>query len=270
MMKYIKLDNGVTTPIIGSGTNTYGKVNNDYRGEITNDTTELQTAISAGYRYFDTAVSYRNEGVVGKAWSESAIPREEFFLVSKIPNGPEYVQDEAAVDATVQASLEALRTDYIDLYLIHHPWDDHEGMLAVWKVLEKHVDQGNIRAIGVSNFSIEQLQLLLDHGKMKPVVNQVESHPGEWNHEVIEFGRQHGIYAQAWGPLTRVSPENRELIGRIGEKYGKSWAQVILNFQIDRDVIVIPKSHNPERQQENLDIFDFHLTDDEKEILYNT
>lgn len=269
-MKYIKFNNGMSSPIIGSGTNTYGKANNEYRGEITNDTTELKSAISAGYRYFDTAVSYRNEGVVGKAWSESGIAREEFFLVSKIPNDAQYIQDEAAVDATVQASLEALRTDYIDMYLIHHPWDNHDQMVATWKTLEKHVEQGRIRSIGVSNFSKEQLQLILDNGSIKPVVNQVQSHPGDWNHEIIEFGRQHDIYAQAWGPLSRVSDENREIIGRIGEKYGKSWAQVVLNFQIDRDVIVIPKSHNAERQKENLDIFDFQLTEEEKDILYRT
>ncbi|XJS10426.1 aldo/keto reductase family protein [Aerococcaceae bacterium WGS1372] len=269
-MKYIKLDNGVSIPIIGSGTNTYGKENNDYRGEINNDVTELKSAIRAGYRYFDTAVSYRNEGVVGKAWSESGIAREEFFLASKIPNGSEYVKDKATVDATVQASLEALRTDYIDLYLIHHPWDDYKQMVATWKALENHVENGNIRAIGVSNFSMEQLQLILEHGKMKPVVNQVQSHPGDWNHEIIEFGRKHSIYAQAWGPLSRVSEENRELLSRIGDKYGKTWAQVILNFQIDRDVIVIPKSHNADRQKENLDILDFQLTDDEKEILYRS
>lgn len=267
-MKNIKLNNGVEIPIVGSGTNTFGKVNRDYMGQINNDTTELKSAISAGYRHFDTAVSYRNEAVVGKAWSESGINREEFFLTSKIPGEADYIKNQAAVDETVKASLEALRTDYIDLYLVHHPWDDNEQMVAAWKALEKHVENGNIRALGVSNFSQEQLQLILDNATTKPTVNQVQSHPGNWNHEIIEFGREHGVYAEAWGPLSRVSEENREMIGKIGEKYGKSWAQVVLNFQIDRDVIVIPKSHNADRQKDNLDIFDFQLTDEEKEILY--
>lgn len=267
-MKNITLNNGLEIPIIGSGTNTYGKADNDYFGEYTGDTTEIASAIAAGYRHFDTAISYRNEGAIGKGWRESGLSREEFFLTSKIPGEPEYMKDEASIDAAVASSLKALDTDYIDLYLVHHPWDNDEEMVAAWKVLEKHVANGNIKSIGVSNFSKEQLQLLFDQGSIKPVVNQVKSHPGNWNHEIIEFGHANGVYAEAWGPLSRVEECVRLEIGQIGEKYGKTWAQVALNFQVDREVIVIPKSHNAVRQQENLNIFDFELTDEDKAKLY--
>lgn len=268
MVREITLNNNKQIPVLGSGTNTFGKENGDYMGAINNDTTELNDAIQAGYRYFDTAISYRNEAVVGKAVAESGIAREEFYLVSKLPGSPEYTKDEATIDAAVQSSLDALQTDYIDLYLIHHPWDNDEEMVATWKVLEKHVENGTLLSIGVSNFSKEQLRLIIDHAKIKPVVNQVESHPGNWNHEIIEFGREQGVYAQAWGPLSRIDDAARERLSAIGDKYGKTWAQVVLNFQVDRDVIVIPKSHNAERQQQNLDIFDFELTQAEKDEIY--
>ena len=267
-MKYITLNNGVEIPIIGSGTNTYGKANNDYYGDYTGDTTEIASAIAAGYRHFDTAISYRNEAAIGKGWRESGIVREEFFLTTKIPGEPDYMKDEAAINTAVASSLRALQTDYIDLYLIHHPWDNNDEMVAAWKVLEKHVAKGSIKSIGVSNFSKEQLQLLFDKCSITPVVNQVKSHPGNWNHEIIEFGHANGVYAQAWGPLSRVDEAMRQEIGKIGEKYGKTWAQVTLNFQVDREVIVIPKSHNAERQKDNLDIFDFELTAEEKALLY--
>lgn len=268
-MKMITLNNNKQIPIIGSGTNTYGKEGNDYSGEITNDTTELQSAIVGGYRHFDTAISYRNEAVIGKAVAESGLPREEFFLTSKLPGEPEYIKDEATIDAAVQNSLKALQTEYIDLYLIHHPWDKDEEMVATWKVLEKHVEEGTIKSIGVSNFSKEQLKLILDNGTIKPTVNQVQSHPGNWNHEIIEFGREHDVYAQAWGPLSRVNEVDRDRLKAIGQKYDKTWAQVVLNFQINRDVIVIPKSHNADRQKLNIDVFDFELTQEDKKEIYN-
>ena len=268
-MNWITLNNNKQIPIIGSGTNTFGKVNNDYSADINFDTTELQSAITNGYRHFDTAISYRNEAVIGKAITESDVPREEFFITSKLPGKPEYTKDEATIDEAVKNSLEAFQTDYIDLYLIHHPWDNDEEMVATWKVLEKHAKAGILKSIGVSNFSKDQLQLILDNATIKPTVNQIKSHPGEWNHDVIEFGREHEVFAEAWSPLSGVSDANRERLNAIGEKYGKSWAQVVLNFQIDREVIVIPKSHNFDRQKSNLEVFDFELTEEEKQEIYN-
>ncbi len=267
MMKYIELNTGISIPIVGSGTNTFGKAGGQYAGEINGDTTELMSAIGLGYRHFDTAVGYRNEAVVGRAVRDSGIGRGEFFITSKIPGSAEYHADDGAVRAGVEASLKALDMDYIDLYLIHHPWDDLPGMLRMWRVLEDYVDRGELKAIGVSNFGEEALRYFDRHARLKPAVNQVESHPGTWNDALIGLCRELKIVPQAWGPLTRVSEKAKEDLSKIGSRYGKTWAQVILRYQIERGVVVIPKSHSKERQAQNLDLFDFELKADERESI---
>lgn len=266
-MRKLKLSSGYEIDIVGSGTNTFGKEGGSYMGELTMDPKEILSAIDAGYRHFDTAVSYRNEAVVGLGVKKSGLPREAFFLTSKIPGKELYTKDETSIDRTVNESLDKLDTNYIDLYLIHHPWDDLEDMLRVWHVLEKHVDAGTIRSLGVSNFDEAQLTYILEHATHKPTVNQIESHPGKWNDALIEFCRSHNVFVEAWGPLSRVSEESKQVLSDIGARYGKSWAQVSLCYQIQRDVIVIPKSHNPLRQKANLDIFDFTLTEDEVNVI---
>lgn len=268
-MEYLTLNTGIQIPFIGSGTNTFGKVNQQYDGDINDDTTELMTAIGAGYRHFDTAISYRNERVVGLAIKQSQLPREDFFITSKIPGRPEYVSSEKAVLDSIASTLEALETTYIDLYLIHHPWGNLEEMLLVWKILERFVDEGMIKAIGVSNFDEKQLSYLIEHARIKPAVNQVESNPGNWNHPLIAYCLQNQVIPEAWGPLKKVDDDMREVLAQIGEKYHKSWAQVLLRFQIERNVVVIPKSHNPQRQKENLALFDFSLTNDERVTIEN-
>lgn len=266
-MRELTLNTGIYIPIIGSGTNTFGKVDHQYMGEINGDTTEILSAIEVGYRHFDTAIAYRNEAVVGKAIKESGLPREAFFITSKIPGKPEYTNSERSVMEAVEFSLANLGTEYLDLYLIHHPWENLEEMVIVWHVLERYVDQGKIKAIGVSNFDKKQLAYLLAGARIKPAVNQIESHPGKWNHEIIDFSLQNDVFPEAWGPLTRVSPEAKEQLSQIGQAYGKSWAQVILRYQIEKEVIVIPKSHHFTRQKENLAIFDFSLTDQERNMI---
>lgn len=268
-METIKLHAGSLIPIIGSGTNTFGKENRDYRGEINYDTTELKAAIVAGYRHFDTAISYRNEGVLGKAVEESGIAREEFFITSKIPGREEYYKDRQAVVDGIESSLKELRTDYIDLYLIHHPWDDLDGILMVWQVLEEYAEKGILKEIGVSNFSQEQIDFLLKEAKMPPAVNQIQSNPTEWNHELIDYLLSVNVVPEAWGPLSHIDDQAKASLTEIGDKYGKSWAQVLLKFQIDRAVVVIPKSHNTERQKANLELFDFELTSEDKKTIYN-
>lgn len=263
-MEFVKLNTGIQIPIVGSGTNTFGKEDGDYSGKINGDTTELIQAIKAGYRHFDTAISYRNESVVGDAIKESGIERDDFFLTSKIPGRPEYTNSEKAVIEAVESSLKAFRTDYIDLYLIHHPWENLEEIVSVWKVLEQYVDQGTLKAIGVSNFDEAQLSHLLQHARIKPAVNQIESHPGKWNHGIIHYSLEQGVIPEAWGPLSRTDDAAKEKLTEIANNYKKTWAQVILRYQIERGVIVIPKSHNSERQKDNLAIFDFSLTEEEK------
>lgn len=264
-MKYIEMNTGINIPVIGSGTNTFGKAGGQYTAEINGDTTELANAIALGYRHFDTAVGYRNESVVGRAVRESGIRREDFFITSKIPGTEQYYADERATRAGVEASLKALDMDYIDLYLIHHPWDDLPGMMRMWRALENCVDQGLLKAIGVSNFGQEALNYFDRHARLKPAVNQIESHPGHWNAELIEACTGLNIVPQAWGPLTRVTEEAREALSEIGARYGKTWAQVILGYQIQRGVVVIPKSHDKQRQAQNLDVFDFELKDEDRQ-----
>lgn len=264
-MKHITLNTGVKIPMIGSGTNTFGKVNREYMGEINGDTKELLDAISLGYRHFDTAIAYRNEKVVGSALKESGIGRNEFFITSKIPGSEQYYTSEAAIRHGIESSLQELDTDYIDLYLIHHPWNDLEGILSVWRVLEEYVDKGILKAIGVSNFEARELTYLGEHARIQPAVNQIESHPGKWNAELIDLSFKLNSIPEAWGPLTRVEDEAKAALSEIGAKYNKTWAQVILRYQVEQGIIVIPKSHNRERQAENLEVFDFELTLEEKE-----
>lgn len=262
-MEFAILNTGVKIPLIGTGTNTYGKLDKRYDAEITGDTSELEAAIAAGYRLIDTAISYRNESVIGDAVRKSGVDREEFFLTSKIPGRPEHTASREKVEESIADSLAKLQTDYIDLYLIHHPWDNLGEMVEVWKVLEEYVDQGVFKAIGVSNFDENQLQYLIDNARIEPAVNQVQSHAGHWNHEVIAFGKNHGIVSEAWGPLSRVSDEARAKLNKIGEAYNKSWAQVSLRYQIQEGIVVIPKSHDATRQKDNLVLFDFELTQDQ-------
>ncbi len=266
-MKEIKLNTGIMMPIVGSGTNTYGKENNDYSAPINGDTTELDSAIAAGYRHFDTAISYRNEAVVGDAIKKSGLPREEFFITSKIPGRSPHFDNDEAVRQSVKQSLEALQTDYIDLYLIHHPWDDLDHMVAVWKVLEDYVDKGVLKSIGVSNFDEKQLAHMIEHARIKPSTNQIKSHPGDWNDDLVSYSLANDVIPVAWGPISRTDNEAKAKLTEIGEKYGKNWAQVSLRYQLERGIVVIPKSHNAERQKENLNLFDFKLTQKEQAII---
>lgn len=265
-MEYVKLNNKTYMPVIGCGTHTFGKENYDYYGDINMDTTELDSAIKNGYRHFDSAVVYRNEAVLGKAWKQSGVPREEFFLVSKLPAKEPYFNDAAAVKKAVQGSLEALGTTYLDLYLIHKPWEDREAMLVAWQALEEEVDAGRLHAIGVSNFEEADLEWLLKEARIPPVVNQIESHPGTWNDALITYCQKNQVVPVAWYPLHNDQEARQKLLA-IAEKYGKSWAQVIIRYQIERGVVVIPKSRKSERQLENLDVFDFALTEEDHQVL---
>lgn len=263
-MKYITLHNGLDFPMLGSGTNTFGKANRDYSGEINYDTTEIESAIQLGYRHFDTAISYRNEAVVALGIERSGLARDDFFLTSKIPGRPEFYENAEATKRGIDSSLANLNTSYIDLYLIHHPWDNLESILAMWRVMESYVDEGKLKSIGVSNFDEKQLGYLLEHGRIKPLCNQIQSHPGHWNDDIVRYSQAHDVVPVAWSPLNRTTAEAKTVLSKIGEAYGKSAAQVALRYQVDRGVAVIPKSHKFEHQAANLDVFDFSLSDDDR------
>lgn len=266
-MNTLTLNNGIQIPIIGCGTNTYGKENRAYQGPITGDTTEIESALTAGYTLFDTAIAYRNEAVLAKGIRKAGVDRSTLFLTSKIPGDPAFIGTDDLVHEHVTNSLKALNTSVIDLYLIHRPWEDLDDVVRVWKALEAEVKQGRLKSIGVSNFTNDQLAYLLDHVTIKPVVNQIESHPGKWNNDQITFGQAHGVAIEAWSPLKGVSDEAKAILTSIGSAYGKSWAQVLLRYQIERHVIVIPKSHDPQRQRDNLAIFDFTLSDSDRQCI---
>lgn len=259
-MKTFIMNNGIAIPAIGIGTNTFGKEGNVFAGAINYDTTELDSAIDAGYRLIDTAIMYRNERVIGNAVRNSVINRDEFIITSKIPNKPEYIENDEAVHTAVRNSLKELQVDYIDIYLIHHPWDDNAAILRVWNILEQYVENGKIRTIGVSNFGEEQLQFLLDKARIKPALNQIECHPGKFQHELVDFCLKQGVLPEAWGPMSRLDEKSKISLQTIADQYQKSWAQVVLRYLYERNIVAIPKSHNADRQKHNLDIFDFELS----------
>ena len=263
-MIFQKMLDGNKIPIIGTGTNTYGKVNQEYTGDINNDTTELDSAIRLGYQLFDTAISYRNESVVGRALSDQ---REKYFITTKLPMREGYFETESTILNHVKSSLDNLQTDYIDLYLIHKPHMEDEVNLRVYKSLLNAKDKGLIKSVGVSNFSQSQLEYLMDHESSWPVLNQIEINPKNYPKDLIRFCLKHKIIPQAWSPLGNMDQSMKDLLSMIGKNYGKTWAQVWLKFLIMQGINVIPKSHNPQNQMLNLDLFDFDLTETEKSLI---
>lgn len=246
----ITLNNGVKMP--GFGLGVYKVEDGDTAVHA------VRTAIDVGYRSIDTASFYDNERSVGLAVRESGVPREELFITSKVWN------DQQGYESTLKAfdeSLEKLGTDYLDLYLIH--WPVTGKYKETYRALETLYEEGRVRAIGVSNFHVHHLENLLADCKVKPAVNQVEYHPHLSQVELKAFCEKENIQLEAWSPLKRGRLLNEPTIVEIGNKYGKSAAQVILRWDIQHHVITIPKSITAERIQENANIFDFTLTQQE-------
>ena len=261
-MKDIQLNSGHKMPIIGTGTNTYGKKDNAYQGELTGDFTVLKNAIELGYRSIDAAISYQNEAGVGETIANSRIPREEFFITTKIPNKDEYVATKDKVRETIENSLSNFHTDYIDLFLIHHPIENKEYFKKTWEVLEEYYEKGILRSIGVSNFDEGLLREMEAFATVKPAVNQIQVNLKEPNTALIALLKKLDIVPVAWGPM-KATDEQIDALTKIGAVHKKSWAQVLLRYQTQRGVVVIPKSHNPDNQASNLNLFDFELSDDE-------
>lgn len=268
-MKFIKMNNGLMIPVLGTGTNTYGKENNDFFAKITYDTKELKSAIELGYRMIDTAIYYRNEAVIGKAVRESNIDRGEFFITSKIPEKKEYTETDESVKHHIEQSLKELDIEYIDLYLIHFPLSTNEDNVRVWRVLESFVEKGLLKSIGVSNFNEEQLSYLIQHANIKPVLNQFQSYPGKQQQSLIDFCKANDVIPEAYQSLAKLGPETKDQLMELAKPYNKSWSQIILNYQIHEGLVVIPKSHSKQHQFENLDVFDFELTKEDIETIRN-
>lgn len=246
------LHNGVKMPYLGLG------VYKVKEGKEVINT--VKTALEVGYRAIDTAALYDNEEGVGQAIKESGIPREELFITTKVWN------TDQGYDKTLKAfdiSMKKLGLDYLDLYLIH--WPGKDKYVDTWRALEKLYKDGRVRAIGVSNFKIHHLQTLMEQSEEKPVINQVELHPYLSQKDLLSFCKKQQIVVEAWGPLGRGRLLNDPTLIEIGQKYGKTAAQVTLRWHLQNDVVVIPKSVTPSRIKENADIFDFELTAEDME-----
>lgn len=249
-MEYKTLSNGVQMPILGYGVY-----------QVTKDECErcVSDALRAGYRHIDTAQSYFNEEEVGNAIQKSGIPREELFLTTKVWV-EHYGYD--ACRASVLESMRKLKTDYIDLMLLHQPFSDYYG---AWHALEDLYEEGKLRAIGVSNFYPDRLVDICSFAKIRPMVNQVETHPLNQQTEAQKWMDKYGVQIEAWAPFDEGQGGlfQNEALAAIGAKYGKSTAQVMLRWHIQRGVVVIPKSTHYERMVENFNVFDFTLTDED-------
>ena len=216
----------------------------------------VNEAIKAGYRHIDTAAIYGNEEGVGAAVRSSGIPRDELFVTTKLWNGDQ--GDEAAREAFA-LSLERLGLDYVDLYLIHWPMPEAEQIVETWKAFEDFLDDGRARAIGVSNFRVDDLELLAEECEVRPAINQIELHPRLPQSELRRYHAGHGIATEAWSPLAQGDLLSDPVLKEIGAAHGKSSAQVILRWHLQIGNVAIPKSATPERIRQNIDLFDFEL-----------
>lgn len=216
-------------------------------------------ALKAGYRLIDTAQSYFNEEEVGRAIKKSGVPREEIFLTTKV--WLEHYGYENAKQSVLE-SLRKLQTDYLDLVLLHQPFGDAYG---AWRALEDLYEEGKIKAIGISNFYVDRMVEFINFNRIKPMVNQMEVHIFNQQKQLMEYADKYNVQLEAWAPFGegRGNTFENEVIKAIGEKYGKTTAQIMLRWNIQRGVVVIPKSTRFERMVENIDVFDFELTADD-------
>ena len=258
-METYTLSNGMKMPVLG-----FGMWQNTNPEEAIQG---IQTAIEVGYRHIDGAAAYQNEELVGKGLQESNIAREDLFLTSKLMNeahGYENVRRE------VEETLEKLGTDYLDLYLIHWPivkghgdkWK--ESNLDTWRAFEELYDEGILKAIGVSNFSVEHLENLVENARIKPMVNQLLVHPGVIQEETREYCKEHNIVVQAYSPLSPLNVlKNDKCVQGMVDKYDKTIAQILLRFDLQLGVVPLTKSVHESRIKENFEIFDFEINEED-------
>ncbi|WP_031425465.1 aldo/keto reductase [Flavimarina sp. Hel_I_48] len=250
-MKSVKLNNGVEMPILGYGVYQIPDYNECKKSVL--------TALEAGYRSIDTAQAYQNENAVGEAIKESGIPREELFITTKL-----WISDygEEKAKKAFQISIEKLQLDYLDLYLLHQPFNDIYGS---WRALENIYKEGKAKAIGVSNFFPDRIVDLISFNNVVPAVNQIETHVYYQREEDHKILKENKVQHESWAPFAEGQSDffTNGTLSEIGKKYGKSVAQVALRWMIQRNIVVIPKSVTPSRIKENINVFDFELTREE-------
>ena len=249
-----ELNNGIKIPCIGFGTY---KTTDGKGAEV------IKAALEAGYRYFDTAAFYNNEEEIGKAVQESGVKREELFLASKV-----WKSDMGAKEtkASFEESLRRLKTDYLDLYLIHWPRPNleteewKEVLTETWKTMEELYRGGRVRAIGVSNFLPHHLEVLFNTTEVCPAVNQIEFHPGHTQEITVNYCKEKGILVQAWSPLGRKRVLEHPLLLELSKKYNVSPAQLCIRYAYERGVLPIPQASSRERMMENQEVFGFEIS----------
>lgn len=249
-----ELNNGVKIPCVGFGT---------YKAAQGKTAEVIRTAIDAGYRYFDTASFYGTEPYLCEAVKDSGIPREKFFITSKVwKTEMGYERTKEAFEAT----LERLGTDYLDLYLIHWPlpepdYEDWKALdLETWRALEEFYKEGRVRAIGLSNFLPHHIENILQNCEIRPAVDQIEFHPGYSQEAALRYCREKEILVQGWSPLGRMRVSKEPLILELAEKHGVSAAQICLRYALQRNVIPLPKSSSIERMKQNQELFGFEIS----------
>ncbi|CAG9834807.1 unnamed protein product [Diabrotica balteata] len=260
MASFQTLPNGFKIPSIGYGT-TSAQEN------------ALDHALEIGFRHLDTAYVYQSEALIGKVlkkWIPNKIKREDIFITSKFPPRDGFDPEE-----TIKKTLEDLQLDYVDLYLIHWPSDDNESNLRIWRKLEEQVDAGRAKYIGLSNFTVEQIEYIVQNARIKPVNLQVQLHFYGQRKELVEYCKKNNITVVAWSPLG--SPGNKhgggldimenDTVKQIAKKYNKLPAQIALRFLIQKNIIPIPKSVTPERIGQNFNVFDFVISEEDVKIL---
>lgn len=253
-MQTVKLNNGIDMPILGYGV-----------FQVSSEECErcVLDAISVGYRLIDTAQAYYNEEGVGNAVAKCGVPRDKLFLTTKV-----WISNagEEKAGASIDKSLRKLRTDYIDLLLIHQPFSDYTG---TWRAMEKAVREGKVRAIGLSNFYPDRFVDMAEYAEIKPAVNQLLTNVFSQQWDAEAEMKPYGTRLMAWGPLAQGASDLQDnpVLKFLSEKYGKTPQQVALRYLLQRDIIAIPKSTHVERMKQNLDVFDFALTQEEMESI---
>lgn len=251
-MNHIEISKDVKIPVLGFGV---FQIPQEQTAEA------VKEAIKAGYRHIDTAQSYLNETEVGQGIEASGIDRSELFITTKV--WIENVNYEDTIKS-IERSLQRLNLDYLDLVLIHQPYNDVYGS---WRALEELKENGKIKAIGVSNIGVDRIVDLGIHNQIQPQVNQIEINPFHQQEEQVAALQQENVVVEAWAPFAEGKNQlfQNQLLQAIADKYNKSIAQVILRWLVERDIVVLAKSVNPERMAQNLDIFDFELTEEDKQ-----
>lgn len=285
-MEFFKLYNGVMMPAIGSGTNNFGRADsNEYTSALIGDYSAMESALEVGYRMFDTAMAYGNEDGIGDCIRKSGIAREEFFIMGKIPNRAPYNVDINSIREAVDKSMKDLGIEYFDMFLIHKAVDDSVARaggkmdlsktVELWNNLVTLYKEGKFRAIGVSNFEMIHMPEFLKLVDVVPMVNEIRCNPSHRNADIVAYCKEHGIQPIAHSPLSfsvgpgifKVDEEFKAKLSAIGEKYGKTWAQVQLRYNFQNGVASIPRSSKKKNQAASLDIFDFELTAEEMAAL---